>query len=191
MNIAGNNMQPLIYLRGIKYEDLQSILDFMYFGEVNIAQEKLNSFLAVAEELRVKGLSPNEAGQEGGGENSTKQGFSMKRTNVSSAKKHCLAKRAKDEGAPICHIKTELQDTSPEPKEHFGGESSSSQGEVGIGRNQFHSPYVESYSGGDRSMDVYSEAEDYMDPINEGGGSGETGNNKCKDLRTLPGPYIQ
>jgi len=74
MNTSGSNMQPLIYLRGIKYEDLQSILDFMYFGEVNIAQEKLNSFLAVAEELRVKGLSPNEGSL---GENSTKRPFSM------------------------------------------------------------------------------------------------------------------
>jgi hypothetical protein len=38
-------IQPLIYLSGIEFEDLQCILDFMYFGEVNIAQEKLNTFL--------------------------------------------------------------------------------------------------------------------------------------------------
>ena len=31
------------------------MLDFMYMGEVNVAQEELNSFLAVAEDLRVKG----------------------------------------------------------------------------------------------------------------------------------------
>ena len=28
----------------------------MYHGEVNVAQEELNSFLAVAEDLKVKGL---------------------------------------------------------------------------------------------------------------------------------------
>jgi len=33
----------------------------MYMGEVNIAQEELNSFLAVAEELRVKGLTQNSS----------------------------------------------------------------------------------------------------------------------------------
>lgn len=33
------------------------MLDFMYMGEVNVAQEELNSFLAVAEDLRVKGLT--------------------------------------------------------------------------------------------------------------------------------------
>ena len=35
---------------------------FQYHGEVNVAQEELNSFLAVAEELRVKGLTQNNQG---------------------------------------------------------------------------------------------------------------------------------
>jgi hypothetical protein len=48
---------PLLYLKGIKYEDILAVLNFMYHGEVNIAQEELNSFLAVAEELQVKGLT--------------------------------------------------------------------------------------------------------------------------------------
>jgi hypothetical protein len=33
----------------------QAVLNFMYHGEVNLAQEDLNSFLQVAEDLRVKG----------------------------------------------------------------------------------------------------------------------------------------
>ena len=33
----------------------------MYHGEVNVAQEELNSFLAVAEELRVKGLTQGQS----------------------------------------------------------------------------------------------------------------------------------
>merc|ERR1712013_185644 len=33
-----------------------------YQGEVNVAQEELNSFLAVAEDLRVKGLTQNNSG---------------------------------------------------------------------------------------------------------------------------------
>jgi hypothetical protein len=48
---------PLLYLKGVKYADLVSVLNFMYHGEVNVAQEELNSFLAVAEDLRVKGLT--------------------------------------------------------------------------------------------------------------------------------------
>jgi hypothetical protein len=48
---------PFIYLRGVSYNDLLSALDFMYHGEVNVAQEDLDSFLAVAEELQIKGLT--------------------------------------------------------------------------------------------------------------------------------------
>jgi len=36
-----------------------SVLNFMYQGEVNITQDDLNSFLAVAEDLQVKGLTQN------------------------------------------------------------------------------------------------------------------------------------
>jgi len=50
---------PLLYLRGIKYTDLVSVLNFMYHGEVSVAQEDLNSFLSVAEDLKVKGLTQN------------------------------------------------------------------------------------------------------------------------------------
>jgi len=48
---------PLVYMRGVRYSDLISVLDFMYHGEVSVAQEELNSFLSVAEELKVKGLT--------------------------------------------------------------------------------------------------------------------------------------
>jgi hypothetical protein len=51
---------PLLYMKGVKFTDLQAVLNFMYHGEVNVAQEELNSFLAVAEDLRVKGLTQNQ-----------------------------------------------------------------------------------------------------------------------------------
>ena len=49
---------PLIYLKGIKFKDLEAVLSFMYLGQVNLAQEDLDSFLALAEELEMKGLTP-------------------------------------------------------------------------------------------------------------------------------------
>jgi len=52
---------PLLYLKGVKYIDLMAVLNFMYHGEVNVAQEELNSFLAIAEDLKVKGLTQNKA----------------------------------------------------------------------------------------------------------------------------------
>ena len=48
---------PLIYMKGIKYEDLLAIVDFMYNGETNIFQENLDSFLSIAEDLSMKGLT--------------------------------------------------------------------------------------------------------------------------------------
>ena len=48
---------PFIYLKGIKFEDLLACLQFMYQGEVSVAQENLNSFLSAAEELKVRGLT--------------------------------------------------------------------------------------------------------------------------------------
>jgi len=56
------HQHPLLYMKGVRYTDLQSVLDFMYHGEVNIAQEDLNGFLAVAEDLRVKGLTQGQGG---------------------------------------------------------------------------------------------------------------------------------
>merc|ERR1719288_6420 len=58
---------PMIYLRGVRTGDLESVLDFMYQGEVNVAQDNLNSFLAVAEDLQIKGLTQNAGGGSGTG----------------------------------------------------------------------------------------------------------------------------
>ena len=51
---------PLIYMRGVKSEDLAAMIDFLYHGEANVCQENLDSFLAIAEELKLKGLHGNQ-----------------------------------------------------------------------------------------------------------------------------------
>jgi hypothetical protein len=58
-NILRRNphQHPLLYLKDVKYKELLSVINFMYLGEVSVAQDELNSFLNVAEELRVKGLT--------------------------------------------------------------------------------------------------------------------------------------
>merc|ERR1740128_1481621 len=40
---------PLLYLKGVNYSDMVAILNFMYHGEVNVAQD-----------LKVKGLTKND-----------------------------------------------------------------------------------------------------------------------------------
>ena len=49
------HQHPLLYLKGVSFRDMEAVLNFMYHGEVNVAQDDLNSFLQVAEDLRVKG----------------------------------------------------------------------------------------------------------------------------------------
>jgi len=56
------HQHPLLYLKGVKYRELLSIINFMYLGEVNVAQEELNLFLTVAEDLKVKGLTQGNPG---------------------------------------------------------------------------------------------------------------------------------
>ena len=65
-NILRRNLHQhlLLYLKDVKYKDILAVLDFMYMGEVNVAQEELNSFLSVAEDLRVKGLTQSNSSSE-------------------------------------------------------------------------------------------------------------------------------
>ena len=51
---------PLLYLKGVDHANLQSILQFLYHGEVNIAQADLSAFLAVAEDLQIRGLTQKD-----------------------------------------------------------------------------------------------------------------------------------
>lgn len=51
---------PVIIFKNVKYTDLQSLIEFMYKGEVSISQDSLSSFLHVAEMLQVRGLSESQ-----------------------------------------------------------------------------------------------------------------------------------
>ena len=50
---------PLIYIKGVNLSNLEYVLNFMYYGKISITQGELQTFLAVAEDLQVKGLTPN------------------------------------------------------------------------------------------------------------------------------------
>ncbi|XP_076684733.1 uncharacterized protein LOC143377401 isoform X2 [Andrena cerasifolii] len=47
---------PIVVLKDVKYSEIKAILEYMYRGEVNVAQEQLAGLLKVAEVLKVKGL---------------------------------------------------------------------------------------------------------------------------------------
>ena len=54
------HQHPLLYLKGIKHSEMMAVINFMYCGEVSVAQEDLNNFLSVAEELKIKGLTQGQ-----------------------------------------------------------------------------------------------------------------------------------
>ena len=47
---------PLVFMRGVKFDNLLAIVDFLYLGQTKIFQEHLDAFLTIAEELQLKGL---------------------------------------------------------------------------------------------------------------------------------------
>ena len=48
---------PLVYMRGVKHQELSNIIDFIYHGEAEVVKENLETFLAIARELGLKGMT--------------------------------------------------------------------------------------------------------------------------------------
>ena len=49
--------KPMIYIKGTKARDMEAVLDFIYKGEATVLKEDLETFMALAEELELNGLS--------------------------------------------------------------------------------------------------------------------------------------
>ena len=46
----------------VRFRELSSLIDFIYNGKVQIASEDLNSFLALAKQFKIKGLTEDTPG---------------------------------------------------------------------------------------------------------------------------------
>jgi len=100
------HQHPLLYLKGVKYKDILSVLNFMYMGEVNVAQEELNTFLSVAEDLKVKGLTQNNSSSESLASNDPKP----------EAPKHIIRPRDPPERDPIAPPPKRPRPPAPAPQ---------------------------------------------------------------------------
>ena len=55
---------PLIFMRGVEFDNLQAIVNFLYCGEASVHQENLEAFLQVAEECQMTGFMDLEKAEE-------------------------------------------------------------------------------------------------------------------------------
>ena len=53
------NNHPVIYLRGIKYSEIKSILQFIYLGETKAYKDSLNDLLLIAKNFEIEEFSKN------------------------------------------------------------------------------------------------------------------------------------
>ena len=55
-----NNINPIIFLRGIKHSEMESIMQFIYLGEARIFYNRISEFLQVSKDLEIKELSTHD-----------------------------------------------------------------------------------------------------------------------------------
>ena len=56
LQLDRKNVNPVIYLRGIKHSEMESIMQFIYLGEARFYEERMSEFIAVFKNLEIKDL---------------------------------------------------------------------------------------------------------------------------------------
>ncbi|KAK9310594.1 hypothetical protein QLX08_000144 [Tetragonisca angustula] len=56
--------QPILILKGVAVEEMECLLDFMYRGSIDVAEEHLPSLIKTATDLEIRGLSGEQRNQE-------------------------------------------------------------------------------------------------------------------------------
>ena len=57
--------KPILFLRGIKNEELQALMQFLYLGETSIGVSTVERFLKIAKDLEIKKFMENDLGIPG------------------------------------------------------------------------------------------------------------------------------
>jgi len=190
-----NQQNPFLYLKGIKLKELQAVLNFMYHGEVNVAQDSLNNFLAVAEELAVKGLT-TDSKPDSGAPNvapERKKAVAKRKSNVPPSSSISTPSSAKKQKSDQDDIELEAHDVDvkaikaePEPSgsgassavpiveadlgdESYGGAEGDDNGDFGAG---------DEFEG----FDQYGDGAEFDDSLGAAGGSGAATDGKGRHL---------
>ena len=58
------HQHPVVYLSGIKYLELRSLVNFMYTGQTDVVHDELNTFMNAASKLKIKALANCQINEE-------------------------------------------------------------------------------------------------------------------------------
>jgi hypothetical protein len=155
----------IVYLRGVRTSDLESVLDFIYRGEVNVAQRDLSSFLSVAEDLQIKGLS--KAQQEDAHASAqfrqTSQASGQTRKSPASTSSHPPAAKRARKSSSSGRLDTQQSD----PECHFSGVKSEAEEEPRPTRSaagaETNSDAYEGNTNYEEAEESYNEYTGYME----------------------------
>jgi len=199
-----NQQNPFLYLKGIHLKEMKAVLNFMYHGEVNVAQDSLNNFLAVAEELAVKGLTTDSkpAGTDTPAKKavvSQKQKRSLPPGSSSSTPQAAKKPKPSQSNTPSEDIEIEphLEDVDiksikaePEPSGSGSGGPGGSHAvmvEADLGDESYGASGAGDDDNGDfgaegefEGFDQYGEGQDFDDSMGAAGGSGAAADGKDK-----------
>merc|ERR1712210_280934 len=197
-----NQQNPFLYLKGIHLKEMKAVLNFMYHGEVNVAQDSLNNFLAVAEELAVKGLTTDSkpAGTDTPAKKavvSQKQKRSLPPGSSSSTPQAAKKPKPSQSNTPSEDIEIEphLEDVDiksikaePEPSGSGSGGHGGSHAvmvEADLGDESYGASGAGDDDNGDfgaegefEGFDQYGEGQDFDDSMGAAGGSGAAADGK-------------
>lgn len=157
-----------ILFQDVLPRDLTAILDFMYHGEVNVKQDHLNSFLAVAEKLRVRGLCQSDSNNSSSGaklpssHNSEKPKISRPHDNSSFSESS--SKKARSSHVQESHD-DDIEEI-PQVKQEVHQEASGSRVAASVSRGedyQMADAYDDSLQSGEYGEEYYDDDMGYGD----------------------------
>lgn len=91
MNVAKENSHPLIHLTWMKLEQLESVLDFIYHGELSLQKDCVDAFLSLADDLKLKSLTEKTALDE------------LQYTKLSVSKMDSVSKKINERNKDVKH----------------------------------------------------------------------------------------
>merc|ERR1712223_262263 len=59
-----NDKHPIIIMKDVDFDNLKSLVEYMYKGEANVPQQMLPSFIQTAESLQIRGLAEGASKQK-------------------------------------------------------------------------------------------------------------------------------